>query len=168
MNKQLLKEVANKLYPINNTGSMFMANREEVNNSYRQEGFIEGARWQAEQFFKDDTIQTLEKGITILLKRQERMYSEEEVFKILENFNQNMLFKYRISLEIEVEFDVPLLGTDTTKVKRATTDRIAREALRELLNHKTTSYVNVNRDIDEDNLKGSIKGEVSLRTKQKE
>jgi len=84
------------------------------------------------------------------------------------NLNQNMLFKYRISLEIEVEFDVPLLGTDTTKVKRATTDRIAREALRELLNHKTTSYVNVNRDIDEDNLKGSIKGEVSLGTKQKE
>lgn len=44
---------------------------------------IEGAKWQAEQFFKDDVIQTLEKGIAILLKKQEKMYNEEEVYELL-------------------------------------------------------------------------------------
>jgi len=33
---------AEKLFPVNNTGSMFMANREQINNSYKQEGFIVG------------------------------------------------------------------------------------------------------------------------------
>ena len=42
MNKELELEVE-KLYPVNNTGSMFMANREQINNSYKQEGFIAGA-----------------------------------------------------------------------------------------------------------------------------
>jgi hypothetical protein len=44
-------------------------------------GFINGAKWQQEpeQFFSDDRVKTLEKSIEYLLKRQERMYSEEEV-----------------------------------------------------------------------------------------
>ena len=29
-----------------------------------------------------------------------------------------MIFKYKIKLDIEVEFDAPLLGVDTTKGKR--------------------------------------------------
>jgi len=48
-------------------------------------GLHEGAKWQAKQLFKDDAIQTLEKGLALLLKKQERMYSEEELksaFKI--------------------------------------------------------------------------------------
>jgi hypothetical protein len=39
-------------------------------------GFKEGANWQAEQLYKDDVIQTLEKGIALLLKKQEKMYSD--------------------------------------------------------------------------------------------
>ena len=42
MNKQLELE-AEKIYPVNNTGSMFMPSRDQVNNSYKQEGFIAGA-----------------------------------------------------------------------------------------------------------------------------
>jgi hypothetical protein len=42
MNKELELE-AEKLYPVKKTGSMFMANREEINNYYKQEGFIAGA-----------------------------------------------------------------------------------------------------------------------------
>jgi hypothetical protein len=45
-----------------------------------------GAKWQAEQLFKDDVIQTLEKGIALLLKKQERMYGEEEVLDIQEEW----------------------------------------------------------------------------------
>jgi len=58
--QETLEEAAEILYPVNNTGSMFMANRDELNNSLKQEGFIEGAKWQAE-----------------------RSYSEEEVIKLL-------------------------------------------------------------------------------------
>jgi uncharacterized protein YccT (UPF0319 family) len=47
--KETLEEVAERLYPVNNTGSMFMANRDELNNSLKQEGFIEGAKRQQEQ-----------------------------------------------------------------------------------------------------------------------
>jgi hypothetical protein len=49
MKQQTLEQVAEKLYPINNTGSMFMPSRDELNNSYKQEAFIEGAKWQQEQ-----------------------------------------------------------------------------------------------------------------------
>ena len=52
--KESLEESAEKLYPINNTGSMFMPSRDELNNSYKQEAFIEGAKWQQEK--QDDFI----------------------------------------------------------------------------------------------------------------
>jgi len=55
-----LEQAAERLYPVNNTGSMFMASRDELNNILKQESFIEGAKWQAE-----------------------RMYSEEEVFSLM-------------------------------------------------------------------------------------
>lgn len=54
---ETLEEAAKELYPTKNT-SMFMPNRHELNNSYKQEAFIEGAVWQ-----------------------QARMYSEEDMYK---------------------------------------------------------------------------------------
>lgn len=77
-----------------------------------------------------------------------------------------MLFKYKIKLEIEVEFDAPLLGVDTTKGKRNMTDMIAKAALAEMIRLKTTSYVGLDREIKEDNLNGVVKGEITLRTKK--
>jgi hypothetical protein len=75
-----------------------------------------------------------------------------------------MLFKYKINLEVEVEFDAPLLGTDTTRVKRSMTDAIAKAALAEMIKMKTTSYVGLDREIREDNLKGRVRGEITLRS----
>jgi hypothetical protein len=75
-----------------------------------------------------------------------------------------MLFKYKIRLEVEVEFDAPLLGTDTTKSRRGQTDAIAKAALAEMIRLKPTSYVGLDREIKEDNLNGSVKGEITLRT----
>lgn len=46
---------------------------------YADEDFINGAKWQADKVFNDDAIQTLEKALAILLKRQEHMYSVNEV-----------------------------------------------------------------------------------------
>ena len=75
-----------------------------------------------------------------------------------------MLFKYKISLEVEVEFDAPLLGVDTTRSRRGQTDMIANAALAEMIKLKTTSYVGLDREIKEDNLNGKIKGEITLRS----
>jgi hypothetical protein len=75
-----------------------------------------------------------------------------------------MLFKYKINLEVEVEFDAPLLGTDTTRGKRNMTDAIAKAALAEMIKMKTTSYVGLDREIREDNLKGRVRGEITLRS----
>jgi hypothetical protein len=67
--KETLEEAAQKLYPIEYTGRMFMPSRDELNNSYKQEAFIEGAKWQAE-----------------------RMYTEEEVLKLLITFSDDRTF----------------------------------------------------------------------------
>lgn len=75
-----------------------------------------------------------------------------------------MKFKYKINLEIDVDFDAPLLGTDTTKGKRNRSDMIAKAALAEMIKLKPTSYVKINREIDEDNLKGTVKGSIMLRS----
>jgi hypothetical protein len=69
--QETLEEAAERLYPINNTGSMFMPNRDELNNSYKQEAFIEGAKWQ-----------------------QERMHSEEEVYDIIIKLFDNYASNY--------------------------------------------------------------------------
>ena len=61
-----------------------------------QSAFINGVKWQQEpeQFFNDDRVKTLEKGIEYLLKRQERMYSEEEVLELLEKIQQQVAIDY--------------------------------------------------------------------------
>ena len=75
-----------------------------------------------------------------------------------------MIFKYKINLDIEFEFDAPLLGTDTSKAYRSRVDAIAKTTLAEMIRFKTTSYVGVDRGMDKDGLKGTIKGDITLRT----
>ena len=75
-----------------------------------------------------------------------------------------MKFKYKINLDIDVDFEAPLLGVDTTKGKRIKTDIIAKAALAEMIRLKTTSYVELDRVIDEDGLTGTIKGSIMLRS----
>lgn len=55
---------------------------EQINKAI-QEAVKFGAKWQAEQLYKDDIIQTLEKALALVLKKQERMYREEEVIELL-------------------------------------------------------------------------------------
>jgi len=75
-----------------------------------------------------------------------------------------MKFKYKITLEVDMDFEAPLLGTDTTKGKRNRTDMIAKAALAEMIKLKATSFVGIDREIDEDGLKGTIKGSIMLRS----
>lgn len=75
-----------------------------------------------------------------------------------------MIFKYKIKLDLEVEFDVPLLGTDTTRLKRKQVDLIAKSVLAEMIKMQTTSYVGIDREVVEDNFNGRVKGEITLRS----
>jgi hypothetical protein len=75
-----------------------------------------------------------------------------------------MLFKYKISLEVEVEFEAPLLGADTTGRKRKQADAIAKATLSELTKLGTTSYIVIDREVNEENLKGRTKGEITMMT----
>jgi hypothetical protein len=72
-----------------------------------------------------------------------------------------MLFKYTISLELEVEFEAPLLGADNTKHKRKYASLIAKKTLQEMVRPNSTSLI-VDKKIEEDNFNGTIKGRVHL------
>ena len=77
-----------------------------------------------------------------------------------------MLFKYTINLELEVEFEAPLLGADNTKHKRKNAGSIAKKTLQEMISLNSTSLI-VDRKIDEDNFNGTIKGRVHLGKSEK-
>jgi hypothetical protein len=67
--QETLEEAAERIYPVNATGgAMEMLSRHQLNNSIKQEGFLACAKWQAK-----------------------RMYSEEEVIKIVEKSRETGL-----------------------------------------------------------------------------
>ena len=53
---ETLEDAAKNKYPIENTGAMFMPNRHEVTNIYKQEAFIDGAKWQAERMYYEEEV----------------------------------------------------------------------------------------------------------------
>ena len=59
MKKETLEDAAKNKYPIENTGAMFMPNLHEVSNIFRQEVFIEGAKWQAERMYSEEELKSL-------------------------------------------------------------------------------------------------------------
>ena len=77
-----------------------------------------------------------------------------------------MLFKYTVSLEVEVEFEAPLLGADNTQHKRKYAGAIAKKTLQEIVRLNSTSLI-IDRNIEEDNLNGTIKGHVHLGKSEK-
>lgn len=87
MTKETLEEAAKNKYPIENTGAMFMPNRHEVSNIFRQEGFIDGANWQAERIslmeielnHTKTLLESCEKALEDRDKKADTMYSEEDM-----------------------------------------------------------------------------------------
>lgn len=73
-----------------------------------------------------------------------------------------MKFNYTISMDVSMDFGAPLLGVDTTPLKRRRINRIAKEALKEVLFHPDHSH-SIDRVIDEENMKGVIKVSKRLR-----
>jgi hypothetical protein len=57
MSKETLEEAAERFYPVNSTGgSMEMLSRHQLNNCLKQEGFIEGAKWQQERSYREEEV----------------------------------------------------------------------------------------------------------------
>ena len=69
-----------------------------------------------------------------------------------------MKFTYKISLELEVDFEAPLLGADSTVFRRNQSDKLFKDAVKELLKDKKQTVNSFNKNVDEENLKGTIKG----------
>jgi hypothetical protein len=56
-NKQeTLEEVAERFYPLSKGGSMWMPSADDCNKANKQEGFIEGAKWQAERMYSAEDM----------------------------------------------------------------------------------------------------------------
>jgi hypothetical protein len=72
-----------------------------------------------------------------------------------------MLFKYTFNLELEVEFEAPLLGADNTKHKIKFANSIAKKTLQEMISPNSTSKI-VDETIEEDNFNGTVKGRIHL------
>ena len=101
--QETIEEVAERMYPINSTGGvMEMLNKHQLNNSYKQEGFIAGVKFQAEKMFNEKQMDdAYDKGFK---DASESLYSEKEVFNLLNNFNKDTL-KLR-SLKLGNSFNV--------------------------------------------------------------
>jgi hypothetical protein len=95
-NQKKLEEVAERLYPINNTGSMFMPSRNDVSNSYRQEAFIEGANWQSKNKDMTSLLQDL-------LKHEKEIVSSPIRFNGVHVEDIKKVFK-EYGVEIKVPF----------------------------------------------------------------
>ena len=67
--EETLEEVAERYYPINNTGSMFMPTTHESNNNFKQKGFIAGAKSDAARDYWFEKFQQ---------EQDKNKYSEEE------------------------------------------------------------------------------------------
>lgn len=92
MKEKTLEQVAGE-YSKRSTAPVFQ-------EAHKQD-FIAGAKWQAEQLLKDEVIQTLEKGLELLLKKQQNMYSEEEVKHIISEALQSAL----VTVDLEKWFE---------------------------------------------------------------
>jgi hypothetical protein len=49
MEQETIEEAAERFYPISKGGSMWMPSAHDCNQANKQEGFIAGAKWQAER-----------------------------------------------------------------------------------------------------------------------
>lgn len=83
MKKETLEEAAYRLYPI-----VLEDDEWDKNKQYRDE-WIEGAKWQQEQFKNESTANYIDRHIVEALvetAKQKRMFSEEELFTICRAF----------------------------------------------------------------------------------
>ena len=86
LTQETLEKAAERFYPIAKGGSMWMPSADDCNKANKQEGFIQGAKWQ-----------------------QERSYSEEEVRNLFRNYQYDLA---QWVLRMEDDIDGKPIPTD--------------------------------------------------------
>jgi hypothetical protein len=56
MEQETIEEAAERFYPISKGGSMWMPSAHDCNQANKQEGFKEGAKWQAERMYSEEDM----------------------------------------------------------------------------------------------------------------
>jgi hypothetical protein len=57
--QETLEEAAQRLYPVSKGGSMWMPSADDCNKANKQEGFIQGAKWQEERMYSEEEVQLI-------------------------------------------------------------------------------------------------------------
>ena len=81
MSKETIEE-AERLYPINNIGSMSMGSRNDLNNYYKQQAFIRGAKFRADRSFSEEDLREAFKQ-----SRQAKIF-EKDMPPVYESFEE--------------------------------------------------------------------------------
>jgi len=77
MKQETLEEVAERFYPLSKGGSMWMPSADDCNKANKQEGFVEGAKWQAERMYSEEQV------IAIVEKSRETGLTAEYIIESL-------------------------------------------------------------------------------------
>ena len=72
------EEAAERFYPIPKGGSMWMPSRDDLNKANKQEGFIEGAKWQAERMYSEEEAFNLCREFAIFVQRKGPSYEKQQ------------------------------------------------------------------------------------------
>ena len=72
------EEAAERFYPIPKGGSMWMPSRDDLNKANKQEGFIEGTKWQAERMYSEEEVFNLCREFAIFVQRNGPSYKKQQ------------------------------------------------------------------------------------------
>ena len=72
------EEAAERFYPIPKGGSMWMPSRDDLNKANKQEGFIEGTKWQAERMYSEEEVFNLCREFAIFVQRNGPSYTKQQ------------------------------------------------------------------------------------------
>lgn len=75
MINETFEQAAERFYPISKGGSMWMPSAGDCNKANKQEGFIQGAKWQAEQS-EHKISEAYERGLNTLIPLIENLNKE--------------------------------------------------------------------------------------------
>ena len=76
LKQETLEEAAERFYPLAKGGSMWMPSADDCNKANKQEGFIEGAKWQQERNYSDMeeysafVLKSYKEGLPLLLAKE--------------------------------------------------------------------------------------------------
>ena len=74
MEQETIEEAAERFYPISKGGSMWMPSAHDCNQANKQEGFIAGAKWQAERMYSEEDLREVFKIWRIAFSKEPGTY----------------------------------------------------------------------------------------------